>query len=466
MNALLAPIAAAALIAWAAIIRHGGLLAGCLITLAAGTVLGYDLFHVGSITSDRLLLILLVATYLVARTLGQTSTFELSRTDIVFGAFIGFLTVSTLTNNWRWDENYPLSRLLFYAMLPAAIYWVARQSRQSDAAFKWAFASVGLFGVYLSITAIAETRDWYGLIFPKYIVNSPTTEFLGRGRGPLLNPVGNGLLISIALLCVMMLWPHVRKFGRAVIVATCLLLLAGAYCTLTRSVWIGAAGCVGIVGLLTLDIRTRRMFIVASILGGTIVLPVAYQASKAFKRDKNVSVADMEGSASLRPIFARVAWLMFKEQPLAGVGYGHYMEQHKNYLQDRETNLRLNLALPYQQHNLWLSLLVETGLIGVSLFTAAFLCWFRAGWQLWHARSAPLVARQIGLMQIAMTFAFFANGMFHELAIIPMVNMCFFCLSGLTVGLWLRYAVPSAKQVPVRVLPGIKLPSSSTSAAH
>ncbi len=453
MNMLIAPAAIAALLGWAVVIRHGGLLAGCLMTLAAGTVLGYDLFHAGSITTDRLLLVLLIATYGVMRTLGKTDTYALSRVDLWFGAFIGFLAWSTVSHDWRWNQNYPLAQLIFYYLLPACMYWIARQSRPTETVIRCAFGATALFGVYLALTAIAETREWYGIVFPRYIVTSPMTEFLGRGRGPLLNPVGNGLLITIALICAAMLWPHTRKAGRVLIVAAMFTLLIGAYCTLTRSVWMGVVGSIGIIGLMSLTMLPRRLFLVAAILGSTLVLPTVYQASKAFKRDKNVSVADMKGSASLRPIFARVAWLMFQEQPIAGVGYGHYLEHHKNYLQDRKTNLQLSLALPYHQHNLWLSLLTETGLIGVTLFTIAFAQWIRAGWQLWRTRTAPLTFRQIGMAQVALSVAFFANAMFHELAIIPMVNMTVYCLAGLTTGLWLRYAAPNARQVSVRVLP-------------
>jgi len=462
MNALLIPIAAAGALLWALMIRRAGLMAGCLVTLGAGVVLGYDLFHVGSITCDRLLLVLLLASFFVMRTLGETNTYRLTRTDMVFGAFLAFLVFSTFTNEFGWRENYPVSRLLFYYILPAGIYWVARQAKTAQNTLVYAFGAVAMLGVYLALTAVAETREWYALIYPRYIVDSLTTEFFGRGRGPLLNPIGNGILMCISMVSALMIWPHVRSFGRAVIAATVVLLLVGAYCTLTRSVWIGAAGCLGIVGLLTFPVRLRRLCIVFTLLSGTIVLPIAYQKSKAFKRDKNVSVADMKSSASLRPIFLHVAKSMFRDRPLAGVGYGQYLHYNKNYVHDRSVDLRLDLAVQYQQHNIWLSLLVETGLIGVGLFTAMYLLWGRAGWQLWRSR-APLAMRQIGLLHLTLTFVYFANGMFHELAIIPMVHMAWFCLSGLTVGLWLQYAVPKAEQVRVKVLPGTTKPTTATS---
>lgn len=453
MTALLLPLAAAGALLWAVMLRYGGLVAGCLVTLGAGVVLGYDLFHIGSITSDRLLLIVLLASFVVMRTLGQTNTYRLTRTDMVFGAFLAFLVFSTFTNHWRWSENYPVSRLLFYYVLPAGLYWIARQAKTTKDVLVIAFGSVAMLGVYLALTAIAETREWYGLIYPRYIFNSLSTEFFGRGRGPLLNPIGNGILLSISMVSTLMIWPHVRAVWRPLVAATAGVVLIGAYCTLTRSVWIGAAGCLGIVGLLTFPVRIRRLCIVFALLSGTIVLPVAYQKSKAFKRDKNVSVADMSSSASLRPIFFHVAKAMFRDRPIAGVGYGQYLRFNKNYLHDRSVDLRLDLAGQYQQHNIWLSLLVETGLIGMSLFTAMFVCWGRAGWQLWNSQ-APLAMRQVGLLHLTLTFVYFVNGMFHELAIIPMVHMAYFCLAGLTVGLWLQYVVPAAEQRPVKVLPG------------
>ena len=58
------------------------------------------------------------------------------------------------------------------------------------------------FGVYLAAVSLAEYFGAWQLVFPKYIVTSAldrNAEFVGRGRGPLLHPIGNGILLAICL---------------------------------------------------------------------------------------------------------------------------------------------------------------------------------------------------------------------------------------------------------------------------
>ena len=64
------------------------------------------------------------------------------------------------------------------------------------------------FGVYLAFTGVAETRGMPALVFPKYILTSEFTEFLGRGRGPFLNPVTNGIFMAVCICCTLMWWPR------------------------------------------------------------------------------------------------------------------------------------------------------------------------------------------------------------------------------------------------------------------
>ena len=81
------------------------------------------------------------------------------------------------------------------------------------------------------------------------------------------------------------------------------------------------------------------------------------------------------------------------------------------------------------------ALLAEIGLIGMSLFIALLCCWTADAWQLGRSSTSPLWARQQGLLFLAMMGSYLTNAMFHDLSIIPMVNMVLFFLAGLTSGL-------------------------------
>ena len=84
-------------------------------------------------------------------------------------------------------------------------------------------------------------------------------------------------------------------------------------------------------------------------------------------------------------------------------------------------------------------MLAETGLAGMGTFVALLAAWGWHAWQLWRLPSVPDWARRQGLLFLAMLGCYLPNGMFHEVSLIPMVNMLLFFLAGLTEGLSLAY---------------------------
>jgi O-antigen ligase len=441
--ALLAAPAAA--IWWILLVRRGGLMVACLLTLAAGICFGAPFFQVGLITSERLLLGLTGFTYLVLRHLNATDDKPLSLTDACVGLFLAVLIFSTYTHDWKWDDSKPVARLLFYYILPIAMYVFGRQMRVEIKDVRLMLWSVATFGLYLALTSIAEKFDQRWAVFPRYIMSPTFAEFLGRGRGPLLNPSGNGILICLGFFSLLSLWPHVGRIGKAMVLGCSVVFMGGVICTMTRCVWLGAMIGMAIVILLSFPARLRRVILVTGIISSFIVAPLAWSKLQSFKRDKNVSVTDMQQSASLRPILAYIAWEMFKDYPLTGVGLGQYKNVDKYYLNDRSTGFVVENVRPYHQHNVVLSLLTETGLLGTFLFIAMFAGWLRSAYRLWCQADLPLYYRQVGLLFLTLFAAYFANGMFQDVTIVPMVHMTLFFFAGVTMGLYLQYAKPAER---------------------
>ena len=112
----------------------------------------------------------------------------------------------------------------------------------------------------------------------------------------------------------------------------------------------------------------------------------------AFKRDKNLTARETADSVTLRPVMARVAWLMVLDRPLWGCGFGQYLPEHKNYLADRSSELVLEKCRPYSPHNLLLGIVTETGLVGLGLFLALLAAWGYDAWRLWRASRPALDA--------------------------------------------------------------------------
>lgn len=424
--------ALAAAIWLAIVLRHGGVFVGCLLVLATGSVLGHAFFNVSIVTIDRLLLGLVCVLYFFQRFHGDSRAKPVVVGDLLLGAFLIVLLSSTLTHDWKYEQGQPVARLLFLNLMPAALYWMVRQSRLHDRQLKLWLVSFVLFGLYLALTGIAEVAGLRGLVFPRYIASTEHAEFLGRARGPYLNPVANGLYIATSLSCVWMLWPRCRNpFQRALVLAASAVLSVGALLTLTRCVWLGVACSFAMVVWLAFPRgkRVGTLLLLGSLAG--LSLGIAGSKLNAFKRDKNVSVADMSKSASLRPMLAAVAWQIFKEHPITGVGYGHYTRVNAEYIATREFDMPLDEVRLYHQHNVSLAVLTETGLAGLVPYLAVQLAWAFIALRLWRDERAPWEQRQVGLVFLCCLVNYAVSGLFHDVLLIPMMNTLLFFLAGL-----------------------------------
>ncbi len=431
---VIATIFAVASLIWAAVaIRYGGLALGCLLVVVAGSIFGHSFFHLSVLTLDRVLLIALCGLYVLYRHCGWHDPKPWSVADVALLLLLIALSLGTFSGDWRVNNAQPASRFLLLYAMPAALYWVARQSRLSRRQVNWIFAAVGTFAIYLAITALAEMTGQTGLVYPRYIITSAYDEFLGRGRGPFLNPVANGLYLSTGLACWAMMWPAQHRSTRAILLAAGILILAGSFATLTRCVWLGTGLVLLFLITLGLSPRQRWGVLIVSTCLGLVTLSLSWHSVMAFKRDTHLSAAKTAESMRLRPMLAIVGWQMFLDHPLLGVGLGQYKEHDQSYIAARTVDLPLDRIRPYHQHNVILSLLCEAGLLGTIPFVVLLSCWTRIAWRFWQDGNGDPTIRRLGPVFLAALISYLTSGMFQDVALIPMTNLLLFFLAGLTV---------------------------------
>ena len=438
MTAILAVAAVVALVWGIVVFARGGLLGGCLAVILAGCCFGHPFFNLPvrpiPLTADRLLWGALLVQYVIWWRMGLADPKKPGRAELVLLAFLAVLVLNTFAHDWRADNCRPVARLLFNYLMPLGIYWVARQAAISERALVWMFVCLAGFGAYLALTAVAEVNHLWWAVFPKYIASPDFHEFFGRARGPLLNPIGNGLLLGTCLIGVLSLWSRANRAGKAGLLLLALLICLGVYCTLTRSVWLGAGAGLLVYFALTLPRTWRSPILIGSLILVTLVGITQWERLLAFKRDQALSARDVAESVKLRPILARVAWNMFLDRPLVGCGFGQYQTASVKYLADRSTTLPLEKARPFRQHNVLLSLLTETGLIGAGLFLLLLLLWTRDAWLTLRSPLAPAWVRPQAVLFLSLLANYAANGMFHDMSVITMANMVLFFMAGVTSG--------------------------------
>ena len=105
------------------------------------------------------------------------------------------------------------------------------------------------------------------------------------------------------------------------------------------------------------------------------------------------------------------------------------------YLHDPNSKEPLWLTKPYMQHNILLSYITETGLLGLTMLLAVLATTTRNALILLKTQNRPDWQRKFGLLFVVFVTSYLVNGMFHDVTIAPMVNMLFLFLAGLTVNL-------------------------------
>ncbi len=407
--------------------------AGAVILL--GSVFGRDFASVNigplPLTLDRLLWGWMIIQFIALIFLRRIQPLPINATDLFVAGLVIVLTLSTLAHDYSYRDNLPVTRLLFFNFLPFGIYFVTRNSPISERQLGWILCACVAFAIYLSATAIAEWRNWPQFVYPSYIMNSTFVEFLGRARGPFLNPIVCGIFQTAGVVAALLLWPQANRYGRVLIVILLPLFLVGVFATFTRSIWMSLLLSVGLTLWLTASVRQRGALLITGAVAAALFAVCFSDNIGAFKRDKNVTESEMAESAQLRPLLADVAVRMFVDRPIFGHGFGQYTNAKRLYHQ-QVSDQPLKKVLPYMQHNVVLSYLTETGLVGVTLLLGILGLFLATTLRLFRSSPANGNRRCIAILGLTVLTSYFVNGMFHDVSIMPILGSLFYFLLGLT----------------------------------
>ncbi len=443
MTAIIAIAAIAGFIWGTLFMLRGSVVAGCLGFLLTAVCLGHHFasFDMGPIplTIDRVLLLVLLATYLVQRRFGRTDPKPVCWADGLVVAFLGVLVFSGFYGGWfasaaaPGNKYDPIFRLVAGYTIPVMLYWMARQASVGRREVAMAQGFLAVLGVYLATTGILEITGQWWAVFPKYIADPTVGIHFGRARGPMCHSVSYGLYMGI---CTLALWLWQWRFGRVGrLVIFCLmpLMLAAIYYSYTRSVWMGTG--LGLVVALGLTLRGAwRPLVVSSMVAGALLVGIAKMDSlKSFDREQ--SAEDTGKSVDLRGAFAYISWQMFLDRPMLGVGFGQFPEKKLPYLTDRGTSLNLEATRPFVHHNMFLSILTETGLIGFAVYLGVLSAWGWNCYKICRHDDTPDWAKSQAVLMLGALAVYIPQVAFHELSYSTVDNVLIFFLAGLTMSL-------------------------------
>lgn len=434
-------VAALAGLVWGTILlTRGSLVAGCLVYLVLACCFGVHFFSFEAggttLSLDRLFLVGLVAAYLVQWQLGKTDAKPLMKTDLVLLGMLGVFAVSAFTHDYRTTgkgEVPIVQHLINGYLIPLALYFVARQAKHTNTNLTLPLVVLACFGVYLAVIGLLEAAGQWSLVYPQYIADPTVGLHFGRSRGPMVQSVSYGLYLGTCLLCAWLWREQLSAKWQWLIWSALPLFPAAIYFTKTRSVWLGAAA-----GLLVVLAVTLRGKLRVAVLGGAVaaVLVVGVlQIDSIMSLQREGTVEDTHRSTSMRGAFTYVSWKMFQDKPIFGFGFGQFAREKKAYLSDRSVDLRLEEIRDYVHHNTFLSVLTETGLVGLCLLVTVLGGWAYHGWKLARDERGNSASRRIGVLLLGVLGIAFFQMIGHEITFTPLDNSLIFLFAGLTVGL-------------------------------
>jgi N-acetylglucosaminyldiphosphoundecaprenol N-acetyl-beta-D-mannosaminyltransferase len=290
-------------------------------------------------------------------------------------------------------------------------------------------------------------------VFPKYIADPTLGIHFGRARGPDLNAVSLGLYVTACLLCTWMLLRSAARRSYQLVLMLALPLMAFAVLlTFTRSTWIGLAASGLVVAAFQIPARWRLPAIASSALVGLLIAITSWQHLIGLEREGTAE--ESEHSVSQRQSFAYVSWQMFCDHPVFGVGFGRFYDRKLPYLSDRSQNFELESLRKLHHHNTILSVLTETGLVGLAAFVGMFVAWTRSAYRLAaSAASSPWVRAQ-GVLMLAIIVNYLCSAVFHDLTLVPSQELLLFVFAAVTVNLAQKTAPAIGRgAVPHRATP-------------
>jgi O-antigen ligase len=302
-----------------------------------------------------------------------------------------------------WSDREALFKIIdAFGVMPFLLFLVAPLAFATPRQRELLLLTFVALGAYLSLVTIFETAKLDALVWPKYILDPTYGIHQGRGRGPFVDAVANGLaLYTCAVACAIAVTAWRSPLSRASAVLVGLLCVVGAFLSLERSVWIGVV--LGTV-VAMLAARGLRRYLVPVALGVALAVSASLVlipglARRAQERATNSStVWD-------RKNLARAATNMIEAKPLFGFGWSRFTADSPDYFQ-QAFDYPLT-ATDAGLHNTPLTYAVDLGLVGATLWFVGVI--FGIGTALTTRGPPELRAWRVGLLAIALASLVVSN---------------------------------------------------------
>ena len=358
----------------------------------------------------------------------------------------GFETRSVVTVHYRLIGGY---------LFPFAVFGLVLHAFHSERDFKRLAVFFAGVSVYLTFTGWCEQFDIGALIWPRFITDPTVGIHWGRVRGPFVMSAAMGLALVYCYFNNLVLARNIQR-GRWMLYLLNLLMMPVIFWTKTRSVWLSFVLCLGIWATYSRR-RTSRAVSVSLLLAAALLIGVLNMNNFLSENRAKGGLTDTE-PLLLRIGLAQMTWEIVKEHPFLGVGFGHFRDHAPDFARDPSSPFYA-FGTTALEHNNLLSIVAETGIVGLTLYIVMMVAIVRFSIDLFRKlppKGPGFISRDLLVLYWILVMAYFIDGTFRETSDNPFANSLFFGLSAIPVALNVLLG-----PVPIHARPGFAGPGRS-----
>jgi O-antigen ligase len=402
---------------------------------------GPDLGPLSFIRPDRALFVLLVAAFIRLALKKELNFARLTKAEYLMVAVALLCTISLIVFKGNDDEttgkNKWLNALFNITYYPFITYFMVRSlpyRREALVRILWLLC---LLGIYLSWTGIFEHFQVKALVWPRYILDPSLGTHFERSRGPFMESVAMGRVLTITFAAFLVVAVELQGVGRSLVRLFAILSLVAVYYTYTRGPWLGLALVLGVF----LFCRTRLRSTARTIM---IVLSISalIGIGSKFSLTQGTLFSQRQNTVEDRMVSYLTTIKILEAHPILGIGFGRFGQVWDDYYAEVGSQ---EFGGFDGSHNTFLTMAAEGGIFTLLLYIA-MLCSLTLMCQGMYQRipEAQALERCFVLMVIGIAAMYALTGFFSDLRWNLLQNDLMFLLFGLVAGMARIHAVQAS----------------------
>jgi O-antigen ligase len=323
--------------------------------------------------------------------------------------------ISGANNDISEGKNKWLNAIINISYYPFITFFIMKSFTYSRKRTGFLLGVLCLIGTYLMISSFLEHYQIVKFIWPKDIINPEKGTHFGRSRGPFLDAVAMGRVLTIGFACFVFMIVQSKGFSKWILTLFSILSVGAIYFTQTRGPWIGF----GLL-LLLLSFSKTTMRKLSITIVSLIIIIALFGTIKEFSLSRGTLFSDRQNTVVDREISYLTTIKMIVDHPIVGIGFGMFNKEWSHYYHESKTD---DFGGFDGSHNTFLTMICELGFVGFSIYLLMFISLFRLCYRTYcELDESHSFEKNLCLITIGLALMYIASGTVSDLRWSLMVN--------------------------------------------